>query len=727
MVPTAQNPAIEILNRLRNQGDIWVAAGIFGLLAIMIVPLPTVLMDLLLALSISISILTMLVTFYVTKPVQFSVFPTILLVTTLFRLSLNVATTRLILLHGAEGPQAAGHIIQAFGKVVVGGNVAVGLVVFVILVIINFMVITKGAGRIAEVSARFTLDAMPGKQMAVDAELNAGLIDEHTARTRRATITREADFYGSMDGASKFIRGDAIAGILITLVNILGGIFIGVVQNHLDFGTAVSYYTVLTIGDGLVAQVPALIVSTAAGMLVTRVPDESGQHLHTQLGQQLFSSHRALAMLSASVLGFTIIPGLRIPFFLVALASGYAAWRGSRAARTARRDAGGTTAEGAPAQARPEAEPDLRDMLTVEPLTIELGVDLVALVEERKGGTLVERIQRIRQQFATDDGLIVPAVHLRDNLRLEGGEYRVLLRGEAIGSGKVVPRQCLAIDPGDTKGPIRGIPTKDPVYNLDAWWIPEAMRLKATAKGYTVVDIPTILTTHLTELLRQHGHELFGRQELADVLERAGQVSPRLVEELIPDVLPRGTVLRVFRNLLREGISVRDSVSILEALAEHAPRSRDPHMLTELVRQRLARHISRRFTDAAGILRYVALAPDAEEVLTRSLQAGEDGTARLVMDPAIAQILIARLGELSEDRHTSDGVVLLAPPLVRGPFRRLSEKLFPRIPVLSPGELLPTVRLERVGLLGLEEGPGGARGARRPRPVRPPPPAPAPA
>ncbi|MFH1466004.1 MAG: flagellar biosynthesis protein FlhA [Pseudomonadota bacterium] len=721
----APNPILDALSRLRNQGDIWVAAGIFGLLAIMIVPLPTVLLDMLLALSISLSILIMLVTFYVTQPVQFSVFPTLLLVTTLFRLSLNVATTRLILLHGAEGPQAAGQIIQSFGRVVVGGNVAVGLVVFVILVIINFMVITKGAGRIAEVSARFTLDAMPGKQMAVDAELNAGLIDEHAARARRAAITREADFFGSMDGASKFIRGDAIAGILITLINILGGIFIGVVQNHLDFGTAVSNYTVLTIGDGLVGQVPALIISTAAGMLVTRVPDEKGEQLHTQLGAQLFSSHRALGMLSASVIGFLIIPGLRVPFSLVAAGAGYAAWRGSRRAKLAGKDRAGAGAEGT-APTRAEAEPDLREMLAVEPMTIELGVDLVALVEERKGGTLVERIQRIRQQFATDDGLVVPAVHLRDNLKLDGGEYRVLLRGESIGGGKVVPRQCLAIDPGDTKGPIRGIPTKDPVFGLDAWWIPEAMRLKASAKGYTVVDIPTILTTHLQELLRQHGHELFGRQELADVLERAGQVSPRLVEELIPDVLPRGTVLRVFRNLLREGISIRDSVGILEALAEHAPRSRDPHMLTELVRQRLARHISHRFTNAAGMLRYVSLAPDAEEILTRSLQATEDGTTRLVMDPSIAQVLLTRLGELVHEQRGADDVVLLAPPLVRGPFRRLSEKLFPRIPVLSPGELLPTVRLERVGLLGLEEGPGG-RGARRPRPVRPSPSAPAPA
>jgi flagellar biosynthesis protein FlhA len=709
-VPPAPNPAIAILQRLKHQGDVWVAAGIFGLLIIMVVPLPTPVMDMLLALSLSLSILTMLVTFYVTKPVQFSVFPTILLVTTLFRLSLNVATTRLILLHGAEGPQAAGSIIQAFGNVVVGGNVAVGLVVFIILVIINFMVITKGAGRIAEVSARFTLDAMPGKQMAVDAELNAGLIDEVTARQRRSDISREADFYGSMDGASKFIRGDAIAGILITIVNILGGIFIGVVQNDLDFATAIGIYTVLTIGDGLVGQVPALVVSTAAGMLVTRVPDEKGEQLHTQLADQLFGSPRALGMLSVAVLGFIAIPGLRVPFLIIATAAGGMAWRmrGRKPATTKPDGEPSPTPEG-------PAEPDLREMLHVEPLTIELGVDLVALVEERKGGTLVERIQRIRQQFAQDDGLIVPAVHLRDNLRLDGGEYRVLLRGESIGEGKVVPRQCLAIDPGDTKGPIRGIPAKDPVFGLDALWIPETARLRAQAKGYTVVDVPTILTTHLTELLRQHGHELFGRQELADVLERTSKHSPRLVEELIPDILSRGTVLRVFRNLLRESVSIRDSQSILEALAEHSTRSRDPHVLTELVRQRLARHISQRFTAGTGTLRYISMAPDAEEVVTRSLQASEDGTTRLIMDPTVAQQLLTRLGEISARQRGAEDVVLLAPPLVRGPFRRLSEKLFPRMPVLSPGELLPSVRLERVGLLTLEPPPDARRTA---RPVR---------
>jgi len=711
---TPANQAITALRRLRSQGDIWVAVGLFGLLIIMVVPLPTPVMDMLLAMSVSLSILTMLITFYVAEPVHFSVFPTILLITTLFRLSLNVATTRLILLHGSEGPGAAGNIIMAFGKVVVGGNVAVGLVVFTILVIINFMVITKGAGRIAEVSARFTLDAMPGKQMAVDAELNAGLIDEATARTRRSAISREADFFGSMDGASKFIRGDAIAGILITLVNIVGGIFIGVVQMGVPFTTAVQNYTVLTIGDGLVGQVPALIVSTAAGMLVTRVPDEDAQQLHSQLGRQLLGSPRAMGMMSLAVLGFTAIPGLRIPFLLVGGVAGVAAWRLSKRQKLAEAPEDAAVVE-------ERREPDLREMLHVEPLAIELGMELVALVEERKGGTLVERIQRIRKQFAQDQGLVVPAVHLRDNLRLDAGEYRVLLRGEVIGQGRVIPRQCLAIDPGDTKGPLRGVRTKDPVFDLDAVWIPETARLRAQAKGYTVVDIPTVLTTHLTELLRQYGYELFGRQELADVLERASQSHPRLVEELVPDVLSRGAVLRVFRNLLREGVSVRDSQSILEALAEHSARSRDPDVLTELVRQRLARHITHRFASPEGVLRYLALAPDAEKLVSQSLQAMDDGTTKLVMDPQLAQLLLQRLGQIIDRHRGAEDLVLLCPPLARGPFRRLSEKLYPRVPVLSPGELLPTVRLDRVGLISLEQqpeppSPAQPRRSRRARP-----------
>jgi flagellar biosynthesis protein FlhA len=669
-------------------------------MAIMVIPLPAPALDILLSLSVSMSLLVLLVTLYVKNPVEFTVFPMVLLATTLFRLALNVATTRLILLNGSEGPDAAGHVVRTFGEVVVGGSYVVGLVVFAILIVINFVVITKGAGRIAEVAARFTLDAMPGKQMAVDAELNAGLIDEKAAKKRREGIAREADFYGSMDGASKFIRGDAVAGILITLINIVGGIIIGVVQKDMPLKEAVQVYTVLTIGDGLLSQVPALIISAAAGMLVTRVPDTDEQSLPAQFGHQLFGSHRALAMLSASLMGFMALPGLRLPFFLLAAVAAFGAWRGWKADQEPKPK----VAEQLEGVAVPEkaGEPPVETLLRVEPLAIELGVDLIGLVDEKKGGNLVERIQRIRRQVAQDTGLLVPPVHLRDNLRLEGSEYRVLLRGEEVGRGKVTPRQLLAINPGDASGNLRGHRTRDPVFGLEALWISESLRQKAQEAGYTVVDVPTVVTTHLTEVLNQHGHELFGRQQLADLLDRIQVDNPRLVEELIPEPLSRSVVLRVFRNLLREGVAIRDAQSILEAMADHAPRVRDADALTEFVRQRLSRHITRRYSGEAGVVNYIGLAADAEEALSSSVTSGEGGALNLALDPEDARRLLISLRNVSEQWRGSADLVLLVPPLVRGPLRRLTEKLLPRVAVLSPGELLPTVRLERVAAVSLK-------------------------
>jgi flagellar biosynthesis protein FlhA len=605
--------ARDTISRFRNQGDLAITGALLAFLVIMIAPIPPAVMDLLIASSISMSLLILLVTFYVEKPVQFSVFPLLLLGTTLFRLSLNVASTRLILLHGSEGEGAAGSIIQTFGQVVVGGSYVVGMVVFTILVVINFMVVTKGAGRVAEVAARFTLDAMPGKQMAIDAELNAKLIDEKTARKRRSEISREADFYGSMDGASKFIRGDAIAGILITVINIIAGLIIGVVQGGLGIADALEIYTVLTIGDGLIGQIPALIISAAAGMLVTRVSNSDGDAgLHGQLSEQLFSDRRPLALLSAALFGFVSIPGLRLPFFLLGTLAGYTAWQSGRKPDKKKKGIAtgvATKAEGedAPKSAR-EGEIPVEMLLRVDPLVIELGVEMLSLVDERKGGDLVERIQRIRRQVVTDLGLLVPPVNLRDNLRLDGGEYRILMRGEEIGRGKVIPRKVLAINPGDAKGRMKGVEAKDPVFGLQAWWIQEKQRLRAQARGYTVVDIPTVITTHLTELLHMNGHELFGRQQLAVTLDRVAESNPRLIEDLIPEPLSRSAVLRVFRNLLREGISIRDAQTVFEALADHANRVKDPDLLTEFVRQRLSRHITRRYSNSEGVIHYIGLA-----------------------------------------------------------------------------------------------------------------------
>jgi len=658
------------------------------------------------------SLLVLLVTFYVNNPIEFSIFPTLLLATTLFRLSLNVATTRLILMGGHGGADAAGNIIQTFGHVVVGGNYVVGLVVFSILVVINFVVITKGAGRVAEVAARFTLDAMPGKQMAIDAELNSGHIDEPTARHRRDKVMREADFYGAMDGASKFIRGDAIAGILITLINIVGGIIIGVVQNDLDLATALQNYTVLTIGDGLVGQIPALVISAAAGMLVTRVPDAESTGLHGQFGAQLFSSPRALMMLSASLFLFVFIPGLRLPFFILGGIVGVIAWqnRGNDSYIGGSGPDGpavgpdGQRVDGAEGSEELDEESTLEGLMSVEALAIELGVDLIQLVDENKGGNLVERISRIRRQMVQELGLIVPSVHLRDNLRLDGGEYRIMLRGEEIGRGRVVPRQHLAINPGDADPDLRGLKTIDPVFGLEALWIIDKNKLDAQAKGYTVVDVPTVVTTHLTEILQQYGHELYSRNQLHNMLERVGEDNPKLVEELIPDQLPRSSVLRVFRNLLREGVSVRDGTTILEALAEHASRIKDANSLTEFVRQKLSRHLTHRYASPEGVLHYIALAPDTEEAISRALHTSESGSISLALDPEAARRLLTGLRDAAEAWNGAGDVVVLCPPLARGPLRMLSGKVIPRVAIVSAAELLPTVRLDRVASVSLEHG-----------------------
>jgi len=708
---TATQPSF--FERLQAQGDIFTAISLMAFLGIMVVPLPALAMDMFLALSVTMSLLILLVTFYVTNPIQFSIFPTLLLATTLFRLSLNVATTRLILMGGHGGADAAGSIIQTFGHVVVGGNYVVGLVVFSILVVINFVVITKGAGRVAEVAARFTLDAMPGKQMAIDAELNAGHIDEKMARKRRDSVMREADFYGAMDGASKFIRGDAIAGILITLINIVGGIIIGVIQNGLDIGTAMQNYTVLTIGDGLVGQIPALVISAAAGMLVTRVPDKESRGLHGQFGDQLFSSPRALMLLSGSLFLFVLIPGLRLPFSILGTVFGYIAWQSRDKPSFFSDDAGGggsvvgpdgATREEGGEEGEPDEEQNLEGLLRVEALAIELGVDLIGLVDETKGGNLVERISRIRRQMVQDLGLIVPSVHLRDNLSLDGGTYRILLRGEEIGRGKVIPRQHLAINPGDADPNLKGLKTIDPVFGLEARWITESNRMDAQSKGYTVVDVPTVLTTHLTEILQQYGHELYSRNQLNTMLERVGEDNPKLVDELIPDQLPRSSVLRVFRNLLREGVSVRDCTTVLEALADHAPRLKDPGSLTEFVRQRLSRHLTHRYSTPEGVLNYIALAPDTEEAVSRALHTSDVGAMSLALDPEQARRLLTGLRDAAESWSGAGEVVVLCPPLARGPVRNLSEKVIPRVAIVSAAELLPTIRLNRVATVSLADG-----------------------
>ena len=684
-----------LLARIKENGDVLLAVGVFGLLGIMIVPLPAMLLDLLLASSIALAILLFLAAMYANKPVDFSVFPTVLLIATVFRLALNVASTRLILLHGAEGPAAAGSVIQSFGQFVVGGNFVVGGIVFLILVLINFVVITKGSGRVAEVAARFTLDAMPGKQMAIDAELNAGIIDEVAAKARRSEVAREADFYGAMDGASKFIRGDAIAGIVITLINVIGGVAIGVLQNGMPLTSAFESYTILTIGDGLAGQIPALIVSTAAGLLVTRVDDVEERQLAGQFGGQLAQNPKSLGLGAALLASMALLPGLHLPFALLATVAGAFAWHMHRNPPTASSRASGDGPDSAPREHRPE------DLFALEPLAIEVSVDLVYLVDERHGGELLQRVQKLRNQFVEDLGLVLPPVHLRDNLDLGNGEYAILLQGERIGTGRIQARQHLALDPGTAFGKVDGLATTDPVFGLPAFWILDKNVLDAQAKGYTVVDAPTVLTTHLVELMSAHGHELFDGSQLDRSLERVAERNPRIVDDLIPDPLARHVVLRVFRNLLKEGISIRDTGRILETLAEYAPRTRDPDVLTEFVRQRMARHITGRVIDTEGQVAVVQLGRDAEEAVLRGLQSQDGGAPVLQLDPQTARTLITRIAEHVEGYAGEGPAVVLAPPLARGALRRMLERVLPRVTVLSSAEILPTARLQSVGIVTL--------------------------
>jgi flagellar biosynthesis protein FlhA len=680
-------------NKIDRHGELAMAGAVFAVLVILLAPLPPPVMDALLVVSVGMSLMFFLTTLTVQKTVQFTSFPTLLLASTVFRLSLNVASTRLILLNGHGGSHAAGRVIEAFGQFVVGGNFAVGVVVFCILVVINFVVITKGSGRVAEVAARFTLDAMPGKQMAIDAELNAGLINESDAKKRRREVSQEAEFYGAMDGASKFIRGDAIAGIIITVVNVLGGMFIGIVQNGMPAMEAAKVYTILTVGDGLVGQVPALVISTAAGVLVTRVADSDDSSLDDQVLGQLLGKPRVLAMSAVGLGCFGLIPGLRIPFMTAAVIVGYLAYR-----------RWGSEARDAEQQAEVHAEEvplGPSDLLNVDPLTIEVGLDLLYLVDESAAGALGERIQKIRNQFAKDLGVVLPSVHLTDDLALDSGEYVVRVRGEEVGRAKVRARKHLALDPGTATGVIRGIETVDPVYGLKAYWIPDGEVLKAQSKGYTVVDVPTVLTTHFVELMHAHAHELYDGNQLNNVLERLREVDEKLVDELIPDPLPRHTVLKVFRNLIREGLSVRDAQTVLEALADNASKSRDADVLTEFVRQRLARQITRRFSDDAGVLHFIGLGQDTESAILRGLQSREGSLPTLALQPAVLRILTQTVEELSK---TSSGPqpILLAPPLARGPLRRLLERVVPRIAVVSSGELLPTVKLACIGKVELQ-------------------------
>lgn len=671
-----------------------VAIGVISILMIMIMPLPTFILDMLLSLSITSGLVVLLMAMYNTSPLDFSSFPSLLLLTTLFRLSLNIASTRLILLHGHEGPGAVGQVINSFGNFVVGGNYTVGLIIFLIMVLINFIVITKGSGRIAEVAARFTLDAMPGKQMAIDADLNAGLIDEDSAKKRRAEISQEAEFYGAMDGAAKFVRGEAIASIVIMVINVIGGLFIGVILQNMDIFQALETYTLLTIGDGLVSQIPSLIISTAAGIIVSRAASDlsMGAEFAKQFGMQ----PQALAVSSGIIVTMGLVPGLpHIPFlFLGALMAGLAYFTFQQKAISEAEEVKEKKISEAPPEGAPET---VESLLPLDILELEVGYGLIPLVDESQEGDLLERIRGIRRQFAMDMGLIIPPLHVRDNLQIRPDEYVLLLKGVDIARGELMMGYLLAMDSGSAKREIEGIPTTEPAFNLPAIWISEDKKDEAQLAGYTVVDPSTVVATHLTEILRSNADELLGRQDTQKLLDNLAKTHPKVVEELVPNVMTLGNVQKVLQTLLREQISIRDILTICETLADHGAMIKDPLILTEYVRQKLSRSITGPLVDENGELSVLTLATQIEDFIRESIQKTEHGTY-LNLEPNLAQRMVESI-QRSVEKITNEGYqpILLCTPIVRRHVRHLLERFMPHVIVLSNTELSAHTKIRSLG------------------------------
>ena len=679
-----------------KNSDLFMAVAVVGILVFMVMPLPTLLLDLLLSFSITFSLVILLASMYVQKPLELSAFPSILLLVTLFRLALNVASTRIILLHGNEGTLAAGKVIKAFGGFVVGGNYLVGIIVFLILVAINFLVITKGAGRIAEVAARFTLDAMPGKQMSIDADLNAGLITEKEARERRELIAKEAEYYGAMDGANKFVRGDAIAGIVITLINIIGGLAIGVFQKDMSFAGAAQNYTLLTIGDGLVSQVPALIVSTAAGIIVTRAGADSS--LGDEIASQILVQHKAIAVASGVLFGLGLVPGLpTIPFLTLSVLSGGLAYTIFRSVKESAR-----VAEELQEQKEKAIPADQFDALPpLDTLAIEVGYGLIPLVDIEQDGQLLDRIKSLRRQIARELGIIVAPVHIQDNMQLKPGEYTILLKGNEIARGELRTNYYLAMNPNATEEKIDGIATREPTYGLPALWIKEDAKENALAKGFTVVDLATVLTTHLSEIVKRHCHELLGRQDVQQLLDTLKETHPKVVEELVPNLLPLGGVVKVLQNLLREQVPIRDLLAILETLADWSPATKDLDILTEHVRHALARTITKMHLTPEDNISAITLGHSLESTISGALQQTDQGSF-LSLDPSVAQQMMNNLAaSLEKMSSLSYQPVVMCSAQIRYHVKRLVDRFIPRVIVLSYDEILSNVEIQSLDMLEL--------------------------
>ncbi len=691
----AENRWVKILIR----SDIVVSLGLVAVLMLMILPLPPFLLDIFLSLNITISMLILIISLYTTKSMEFAVFPAVLLSTTLFRLSLNVASTRLILMHGEEGPSAAGSVIMAFGQFVVGGNYVVGIVIFVILVLINFMVITKGAGRVAEVAARFTLDAMPGKQMAIDADLNAGLINDEQAKARRAEIANEADFYGAMDGASKFVRGDAIAGIIITLINIGAGFVIGVVQKGMPAFEAAQNYTILTVGDGLVGQIPALIISTAAGLLVTRTTGTGD--FGTDLKLQFAKYPQALWVVSAIMLGFAVIPGMPfIPFIILSVLLAFCAHSIQKGEAEQMLAAENAPPEALPGSALNEEE-NYDEMLNVDLLELEVGYGLIPFVDAGQDGELLTRIRSIRKQFALDSGFIVPPVHIKDNLQLKPNEYRFMLKGVKVAGAEMLPGHYMAMNPGVATETIKGVATEEPAFGLPAIWISEDKKERAQIAGYTVVDCTTVMATHISEIIKRYSHEFLGRQEVQNLLDNLKKSYPKLVDDLIPDLLSLGLIMRVLQNLLREEVSIRDLRTILETMADYAQAVPDPDVLTEHIRSALSRQISSKYAQDDDVLPVMTLERQIEESIHQSLQKTEQGGQYLALDPRQAQAVLDAIG--GEIQQFGGGMtpILLCSPTIRPHVKKLTERYLPSLVIISHNEIASHLKVRSLSTVRL--------------------------
>ena len=693
-----QAAAVLKLQSMMRHTDVLLAVGVLGILMIMMVPLPLWLMDILLATNLAIGVIILLTAIFVLRPLDFSIFPALLLLTTLFRLALNVATTRLILLHGQEGTGAAGKVIEGFGNFVVGGNTVVGIIIFIILVLINFIVITKGSTRIAEVAARFTLDAMPGKQMAIDADLNAGMIDETQARERRTAVAREAEFFGSMDGAAKFVRGDAVAGLIITAINLIAGLIIGTMQQGMAVGDAMQVYSLLTVGDGLVSQIPALIISTAAGIVITRAG--GSEQLSDEITVQ-FTQHPKVHLIASGALFFIgLVPGMPfIPFLLISIGLGLTGWyllmgEKEKAAQPDISDAEVEVAE------KP-AEEALSDLLVVDPIRLEVGYGLIDFVEAGRDGGLLGRLQALRRQMTQEVGFVLPPVHIKDNLKLGVGDYRVLVRGAEVGRGEIRPRHLLALEGQVLGAPMEGIATQEPAFGLPALWISADQRQQAELSGYTVVEAPTVIVTHITEILRRHAYEMLDRAQVQELVDGVAERYPKVIADIVPTQVPLGVLQHVLCSLLAEWVSVRDLLLIIETLADGMTEQREIGNLVEMVRHRMGRSIVQRYVNEQGELAVFTLEGELEQtMLERIGQAG--GTSILPLDIQQWQRFVMRFNEASS-AHDIDTPVLLTTPQLRPLLANALSKVMNRVAVLSVGEVPPEMTVKTLSNLGLHD------------------------